>query len=176
MSRHGYHEDLGSEDQWAYIRWRGAVASATRGARGQAMLRDLLAALEAMPDKRLVAESFVEPEEGACCTLGALCVARGVDVSDLQAVDPDDFCGDEAADIMADRLGVARALTAEIMYENDSAWFDCKTVVVHGPVQWKGKQFPMTRLVSDPAGAEHRRWKYMHRWVKSRISAPAVGA
>lgn len=42
MSRSGYSEEL---DQWDLIRWRGQVASAIRGKRGQAFLRAMLAAL-----------------------------------------------------------------------------------------------------------------------------------
>jgi hypothetical protein len=34
MSRSGYSDDIDSaDDQWALIRWRGAVKSAIRGAR-----------------------------------------------------------------------------------------------------------------------------------------------
>lgn len=55
MSRHGYHEDCGDDDPLVLGRWRAQVRSATRGARGQKLLRDMLAALDAMPEKRLVA-------------------------------------------------------------------------------------------------------------------------
>lgn len=53
MSRSGYVDDM--DDTLALGRWRAQVASATRGKRGQKLLRDLLAALDAMPEKRLVA-------------------------------------------------------------------------------------------------------------------------
>lgn len=53
MSRSGYHDDL---DTLELGRWRGRVASAIRGKRGQKLLRDLLAALDAMPEKRLVSD------------------------------------------------------------------------------------------------------------------------
>jgi hypothetical protein len=46
MSRSGYSDD---HSEWDLIRWRGAVASAIRGKRGQAFLRELLVALDAMP-------------------------------------------------------------------------------------------------------------------------------
>ena len=48
MSRSGYSDDI--DDNWAHIMWRGRVASSIRGKRGQAMLRELLAALDAMPE------------------------------------------------------------------------------------------------------------------------------
>lgn len=53
MSRSGYCEEI--EDPLVHGRWRAQVASATRGKRGQKLLRDMLAALDAMPEKRLVA-------------------------------------------------------------------------------------------------------------------------
>lgn len=56
MSRSGYTEDC---DGWDLIRWRGAVASAIRGKRGQAFLREALAALDAMPEKQLISHDLV---------------------------------------------------------------------------------------------------------------------
>lgn len=60
MSRSGYNDDI---DNWALIKWRGQVASAIRGKRGQKMLRDLLAALDAMPEKSLIVHEL-ESESG----------------------------------------------------------------------------------------------------------------
>lgn len=61
MSRSDYSEDL---DMWDLIRWRGQVASAIRGKRGQKLLRDLAAALDAMPVKALIADEL-QTEDGA---------------------------------------------------------------------------------------------------------------
>jgi hypothetical protein len=60
MSRSGYTDDV--EYSWRSIMWRGRVVSAIRGKRGQALLRDLLAALDAMPDKRLYPNNFATAE------------------------------------------------------------------------------------------------------------------
>lgn len=115
MSRSGYSEDL---DQWDLIRWRGQVAAATRGKRGQALLRDLLASLDAMPDKSLVVEELATPE-GEVCTLGALGKARGMD---LEKIDPEDY------DAVADAFGVAHQLAQEIMWQNDEGgWKETPT-------------------------------------------------
>ena len=54
MSRAGYCDDF--EDNLELGRWRAQVRSATRGKRGQKLLRDLLGALDAMPEKRLVSD------------------------------------------------------------------------------------------------------------------------
>ena len=106
MSRSGYSEDL---DEWDLIRWRGAVAKAIRGKRGQAFLREMLAALDAMPEKRLIAAELVT-ETGEVCAMGAVCRARGLDVSDLDA---DDYSS------VAPRVGLAEAMVREIACEND---------------------------------------------------------
>jgi hypothetical protein len=105
MSRSGYGDDY---DQWAMIRWRGAVASAIRGRRGQALLREMLAALDAMEAKRLVADDLVR--NGEVCALGALGVARGLSMADI---DPEDLAGVAAA------FGIVPTLVAEISYMND---------------------------------------------------------
>jgi hypothetical protein len=105
MSRSGYSEDC---DGWELIRWRGAVASAIKGKRGQALLREMLAALDAMPEKRLIAHEF--EKDGDVCALGSVAKQRGVDVS---AIDPEDYEG------VASSFGVAEALVREIEYVND---------------------------------------------------------
>ena len=110
MSRSEYYED-GDDDLWAMIRWRGAVASSIRGRRGQAMLKELLSALDAMPRKRLVSGELMRQGvdgEWDCCTIGCLALARGLDWSD----------GRENAQI-AIAMNVAEPLVREIEYLND---------------------------------------------------------
>lgn len=105
MSRSNYDDDC---DGWALIRWRGAVKAAIRGERGQALLRDLRDALDAMPSKRLIAESL--ESSGAVCALGALGRTRGIDMAQI---DPDD------SETVAKKFGIADALAREIVYKND---------------------------------------------------------
>lgn len=69
MSRSGYSVD-GDYSEWQQIMHRGRVASATRGKRGQAMLRDLLGALDAMPHKRLIAHDLIAA--GKVCAISSL--------------------------------------------------------------------------------------------------------
>lgn len=107
MSRSGYSEDGAG---WDLIRWRGAVASAIKGRRGQAFLREALAALDAMPDKKLTTDSLHEPATGEFCTLGVVGAARGLDLAALE------YSG---RDGIAKAFGISSALTAEIMFEND---------------------------------------------------------
>ncbi len=108
MSRSGYSDD---GENWQFSLWRGAVASAFRGRRGQAFLREMLAALDALPEKRLVTNEL--QADGAVCALGAVGKARGLDMA---KIDPDDHEG------VAAKFDVAHAMACEIMYENDEFW------------------------------------------------------
>ena len=131
MSRSGYSEDI---EEWALIRWRGAVASAIRGKRGQAFLREMLAALDAMPEKRLI-DCELEVN-GEVCALGSVGKARGLDMSEL---DPEDRY------TVANVFGIARAMAAEIVFENDD-----------GAGYWS-KETPEAR------------WHRMRAWVVSNL-------
>ena len=108
MSRSGYSEDC--DNDWNLIMWRGAVASAMRGKRGQAFLKEMLAALDAMPEKKLIAHQL--ESGGAVCAIGSVGKARGLD---MQGMDPED------RDTVAETFGIAPALAAEIVWENDEA-------------------------------------------------------
>lgn len=109
MSRSGYSDD--SDDNWSFICWRGAVESAIRGKRGQAFLRELLAALDALPERKLIANEL-EVSDGAVCAIGAVGKARGVDMS---KIDPEDM------ERVAGKFGIADALAKEIVWMNDEA-------------------------------------------------------
>ena len=110
MSRSGYHDAFGGdrEERWGHIRWRGVVASATRGKRGQKLLTDLRDALDAMPVKRLIT-SELKTERGVCA-LGALGEQRCMDMSKIDAHDYSTVAG---------AFDIAAPLAQEIMYMND---------------------------------------------------------
>lgn len=107
MGRAGYSEDI---DNWQLIRWRGAVASSIRGKRGQEFLRELVAALDALPEKRLIAHELVEGKN--VCAIGSVGLRRGVDMVKL---DPED------SDTIAATFGIADPLVREIEFINDEA-------------------------------------------------------
>ena len=107
MSRSGYSED---GDQWATIKWRGAVAAAMRGKRGQAFLLELVRALDEMPEKRLIANDLIR--DGQVCALGCVGAKRGIDLGKL---DPEDYGA------IAEVFGIARPLVREIEWMNDDA-------------------------------------------------------
>ena len=162
MSRSGYSDDY-EDDPLAAGRWRGAVRSAINGKLGQTFLRELAAALDAMPEKELAAHSF-KTEDGEFCTLGVIANARGIDVSGL---DPDDDCSRPAGRL----LGIARALAAEIMYENDEAVDDWKyvDVVICGPMRRWERHVQSVRVPNEHAAV--MRWQYMRNWVDEHLIA-----
>lgn len=158
MSRSGYNDDC---DGWALIRWRGAVNSAIKGERGQAFLRELAAALDAMPEKRLIADEL-QTADGEFCTIGVLGAARGIDMSKL---DPDD------RESVAAAFNIAPALAAEIVFENDEGLYpyDFIDVEVCGPIRPAERR---VRSVCVPIQrAEEQRWQRMRQWVESHIKA-----
>jgi hypothetical protein len=108
MSRSNYSDEC---DGWQLIMWRGAVTSAIRGKRGQDALKELLSALDAMPEKRLIADEL--ERDGEYCTLGVLGKARGIDMAELDPYEPEE---------LAKAFNLAPAMLQEIEFENDEDW------------------------------------------------------
>lgn len=104
MSRSGYTDD--GED---IALWRGNIDRATSGKRGQRFFRELVAALDAMPLKRLIVGEL-EEEDGEVCTLGAMRKVKGVPLEPLRESD---------WDALGEAFDVAPMLTQEVMYYND---------------------------------------------------------
>jgi hypothetical protein len=145
MGRAGYNDDC---DGWELAMYRGQVASATRGKRGQGLLKDILIAMNGMPVKRLVADDL-ETAEGAVCAIGAAGKLRGVDMSGL---DPEDY------ETVAGRFNVADCLAREIVWEND----ECG----HHRIEWRNGK----RHWCDETPEE--RFVRMRKWVRSQIKDP----
>ena len=166
MSRSGYTDD--NEDPLAHGRWRQAVKRSLEGKRGQALLRELVEALDAMPDKRLYPGSFATPE-GEFCTLGVLGAKRGTKMDDLG----DDYECDTAT--VGQRFGIAPAMAAEIMYINDEyavdewKWVD---VEICGPLRegWRDKRVRSVRVRNDNHPVE--RWQRMRAWAVANLKPP----
>jgi hypothetical protein len=119
MSRSGYTDEIDDHfTNWDLIRWRGRVASATRGARGQQFFRDLIAALDAMPVKELADYTLAAPE-GPVCAMGEVARYRGVDLSPEQEELEDD--AEEATAATSFKLDIAGCLAREVAYMNDDA-------------------------------------------------------
>lgn len=104
MSRSGYSED-GCDNVELY---RQAVENAINGRRGQAFFRELIASLDAMPEKRLIAGDL--RKQGEVCAIGAVGLRRGVDMEKLDPENPEE---------VAKTFGIATCLAQEIVFEND---------------------------------------------------------
>lgn len=182
MSRSGYTYD--NEDALALGRWRQAVKRSIEGKRGQAFLREMIEALDAMEDKRLFPGSFATAE-GEFCALGAVGTKRGTKMDDLG----DEFECD--AEKVGDRFGVARAMAAEIMYLNDEyevsewKWID---VEICGPMpEWRlvmcGRAEVSQRAFENHlrsvrvANENHpqERWERMRAWAVENLKAVDTG-
>lgn len=146
MSRHGYSDDI---DQWQMIKWRGQVASAIRGKRGQSLLVDLVKALDAMPEKALIAGDLITPE-GEVCALGAVGVRRGIPMGKIDPEEPEQVAG---------AFDIAEQLAREIAYVNDERVGDYK--LING--QWKH--------VPEPP---EDRWRRVRAWAMRHIQPVPV--
>ena len=104
MSRSGYSDDCENLNLW-----RANVERTINGKRGQLFLQELIQALEAMPEKRLIRDSLVETS-GEVCAIGALGLKRGLDMTHL---DPED------SEQVGRVFGVSTMLAQEIVYQND---------------------------------------------------------
>lgn len=143
MSRITYNED---GEMWAMIRWAGAAKQAINGKRGQSVLREIEAALLAMPHKRLAYHDLCSPT-GDVCIIGALAQARGFGRLDLEiaqdrydmgrradvrwrngkfnpdAVLPEPEPGvDSTWDWAEKHLGITHTLAWELVEKNDEAY------------------------------------------------------
>lgn len=104
MSRSGYSDDYDYSNLY-----RGSVERAIYGKRGQVFLRELAEAMDAMPEKRLIAHELIS-ESGEMCTIGVVCKKRGLDVNDIDIHDPS---------MVGALVGIAQSMAAEIEYKND---------------------------------------------------------
>jgi hypothetical protein len=162
MSRSGYTDD---DEDGTHALYRAAVHRAIVGKRGQAFLRDLAIALDAMPEKTLAAESLVTAG-GEFCTLGVLGAARGIKLEALDAEDPEQ---------VARAFGIAESMAREIVFQNDEQDDDYKWVKVRlcGPLrhyQDEREHRVETKRVPVNNGP-WRRWTRMRAWVAAQIIA-----
>lgn len=163
MSRSGYCDDFGDDDPLALGRYRAQVNSAIRGRRGQALLRELLAALDAMPDKRLVAGEL--EADGQFCALGVVGQARGMNLAAIDTYD---------VESLGPKFNIAEQLAREIMWVNDDHVCDDEPVEIEicGPLQLGypdyGRRMQWIVMPNEHAATE--RWKTVRQWVADHIT------
>jgi hypothetical protein len=118
MGRHGLCDSSDIEDTLQFGRWRGAVASAIRGRRGQQFLRELLTALDALPLPRLIAKDL-QNDHGETCALGSVGKCRGLNMSEI---DIEDYGQ------VAQEFDLNEKLAQEVMFVNDEWGYGGNTV------------------------------------------------
>jgi hypothetical protein len=151
MSRSGYSDD-GDGDQWQFIMYRGAVNSAIKGKRGQQLLRELIAGLDAMADKRLVAGHL--EADGEYCALGVVGAARGLNLSSIDTWD---------SSALSKNFDIAEAMAREVMWINDESVSGWEWIAT-------GKPYPneWERVEVKDAGA--RRWQAVRDWAVRHLA------
>ena len=108
MSRSGYSDDFGEDYPGQMELYRSAVTQAIKGKRGQAFLKEMLVALDALPHKRLIAHELIQ--DGEVCAIGAVGLLRGLDMTKLDV---------ECPLQIGEAFGIAPAMVSEIEFEND---------------------------------------------------------
>jgi hypothetical protein len=172
MSRSGYTDDF--DDYGRLMLYRATVERAIEGKRGQAMLREMVVALDAMPVRELHEDLFVATD-GRVCAMGALALARGGEIDKLARVEETD------PEFVGEIMGIAPVMAAEIAFENDEnggglepedrwrhmrAWAESNIIdrkpTPTGTCSWCCKTFTLRRGVIN-----------RHKWLGARC--PGAG-
>lgn len=151
MSRSGYNDEC--DDYSALNLYRGSVSRAFSGKRGQKLLRDIAEALDAMPEKRLIANSFAN--SGDACALGAVARMKGIDTTKLEKL------AVEATGDSYDEFG-----SSERLRNTASEVFDCAPCMA-------AEIFYVNDERSWGAETPEERWQRVRLWVAQEIKEPA---
>ena len=107
-----------SDDPLDWGRYEAAKRSTLRGKRGQAFLRELVAALDALPKPELSEGALGDRRTGCVCAFGAVALAQGESFDDL-AKDNGNWSPHE----VAEWYSISPTLANEIIRANDD-WRD----------------------------------------------------
>lgn len=156
--------------------WTGNVERICRGKRGQKILRELVGALLALPERRLI-HGYLQ-KDGEVCAIGALAKYRGMDLSQYDS-------GEEGTHEVGNDLGLGYMLKWQIGAENDlycsplHQW--TRRITLDVPItddkawRWGGLlRAPLTIHAEIPSGvlrgySPEERWEHLYRWASSRI-------
>jgi hypothetical protein len=147
MSRYCDSDDYDYEP-WMEGQAAGAMRSAIRGRRGQQLLRDLIAGLDALPVPELAAGALEDPETGCVCALGAVRLQRGAEAVplDFDPTDPDiDWR------YLAKPFDISETLAHAVISENE----------------YGNKR--------NDEQSRRRRWQSVRAWAVGNLVAPAGG-
>lgn len=144
--------------------WQANCRRSLQGKTGQQELRELEAALAALPVKRLI-HGALEDEHGGVCAIAAYAKHKGHDISKADPEDESDIVGIEA--------GMPRLVAWKVVEMNDLRFDDYYWDTAEGPT-WdpfsKGGGYQV-RLPCTP----EKRYELMLAWVRSELLvAPAA--
>lgn len=124
-----YDEDYANQG----LLWWANIERHIKGAKGQAVLREIRDILQAMPEKVLITSRLAD-EKGHVCAVGAVALARRVakgesrdDVlRDLAARIPEDdnYMGADITASLGVQVGLKYGLAWTLGYANDAYWKD----------------------------------------------------
>jgi len=161
MSRSGYSDGEcdSTEDFLRMCVWSANVRRCIAGRTGQAFMWELYQALEALPERKLITGSL--EDRGAYCSLGAVALARGVEIpQDLRGpVEEDDYEAADRYEAMGGFFRIKDMLAREIMWQNDDA---DEVHYVPGPA--KPRRCEPTREETP-----EERWQRVREWVVSKL-------
>ena len=144
-----------SDDDYDYEPWMegqaaGAMRSAIRGRRGQRLLRDLIAGLDALPVPELAAGSLEDPETGCVCALGAVRMQRGAEAVPLR-FDPND--PDVGWRDLAQPYDISETLAHAVICQNE--YGDERNDESSRRRRWRSvRAWAMGHLIKPPQGGE----------------------
>lgn len=133
-----------SDDPLDWGRYEAAKRATLRGKRSQAFLRELVAALDALPQPELSEGALGDRRTGCVCVLGAIALAQGDSFDDL-AKDNGNWSPDDAAKWYS----ISPTLANEIISANDD-WRDGNAVDVR-----------------------RSRWRHVRAWAVHHLIEPA---
>lgn len=151
--------------------WQANCQRSINGKKGQAALRELEAALLALPDKRLIAEKMIDAD-GEVCAIGALAKYKGRDLLAEPHIGPDDeFEGDGEMEEIGMELGMPRLVAWKVVCKNDVE-IDGYYKNLPGPYRWFQEQQRLRAYV--PVTPEIR-YEKMLAWVRRQLGQPVEG-
>jgi hypothetical protein len=153
MSRIGYSEEEDYPGQFGL--WQANCSRSLRGARGQAALRELEAALLALPEKRLIAGEL-QNAEGEVCAVGALKKYRGITETNA---DPNRDMEEVGVELEMPRL-----VAWKVVYLNDIE-IDGHYEILEGAVQSRYEN--VLRQFVPPTPED--RYKRVLAWVQGQL-------
>lgn len=149
--------------------WQANCRRSLQGKKGQVALRELEAALLALPDKRLIA-NHLKDADGEVCALGALAKHKGHDIPPPLKDEWGYYDDDTEIEEFGVSLGMPRLVAWKVVEKNDIA-IDGYYVNLPGPYRWFQEQ---QRLRAYVPVTPEMCYAKMLAWVQGQIQATAT--